>query len=222
GLAEAGGPMVVHWPQRYFQDDLDESVAKVLDQWRRDMEAAGWRFCDGALPDAAALAHYNGIVLGREAADTHADALARHPERIGEQVRRRLEAGAAIDPAEYRAVLAARAVHRQQFLDAAFEFATIIATPLLRVATPTGQEAEADHPDRIASVLGEIGHNVRPFSYLGLPALVVPVGRDANGMPVAVQLVGRPGSEGELLRSGLAIERRVRFRKSSQSAASYL
>ncbi|WP_161569251.1 amidase [Candidatus Oscillochloris fontis] len=40
----------------------------------------------------------------------------------------------------------------------------------------------------------------------GLPALVVPVGRSGNGMPVGVQLVGAPGTEWTLLKAGYAIQ----------------
>ncbi len=40
----------------------------------------------------------------------------------------------------------------------------------------------------------------------GLPALVVPVGRSGNGLPVGVQIVGTPGSEETLLAAGLAVQ----------------
>ena len=40
----------------------------------------------------------------------------------------------------------------------------------------------------------------------GLPALVVPCGLDADGMPIGVQLIGKPFSEKKLLQAGQAIE----------------
>ena len=51
------------------------------------------------------------------------------------------------------------------------------------------------------------GHCVRPFNYTGLPAMSVPVGRTANGLPTAMQLVGRPFDEALLLRAAAAYER---------------
>ncbi len=47
----------------------------------------------------------------------------------------------------------------------------------------------------------------RPASLLGYPALTVPCGLSAAGLPVAVQLIGRPGGEAELFRVGAAVER---------------
>ena len=82
----------------------------------------------------------------------------------------------------------------------------MLATPILRGPVPTAAETEAETPERIATILGEIGRAVRPFSYLGVPGLSLPIGRDGRGMPVALQLVARPGAEARLLQIGALIE----------------
>ncbi len=46
-----------------------------------------------------------------------------------------------------------------------------------------------------------------PFNLLGMPGLTVPLSRDADGMPVGVQLVGRPWEEARLLEAGMVLER---------------
>ena len=43
-----------------------------------------------------------------------------------------------------------------------------------------------------------IGH-CAPFNLTGHPAVVVPIGRDADGLPIGAQLVGRRWSESSLL-----------------------
>ncbi len=45
-----------------------------------------------------------------------------------------------------------------------------------------------------------------PFNLFGMPGLTVPLSRDAEGMPVGVQLVGRPWEEARLLEVGMALE----------------
>ncbi|MDX6210568.1 MAG: hypothetical protein QOE24_2959, partial [Frankiales bacterium] len=39
----------------------------------------------------------------------------------------------------------------------------------------------------------------RPWSLLGLPTVAVPCGTGSTGLPVGVQLVGRPGADADLL-----------------------
>ena len=51
-----------------------------------------------------------------------------------------------------------------------------------------------------------IGH-CAPFNLTGHPALVVPLGRDANGLPMGTQVVGARWGEGKLLAIGALIER---------------
>ena len=47
---------------------------------------------------------------------------------------------------------------------------------------------------------------VTVFNLLGLPALTVPLTLDEEGMPVGVQIVGRPWEEEALLEIGVALE----------------
>jgi aspartyl-tRNA(Asn)/glutamyl-tRNA(Gln) amidotransferase subunit A len=47
----------------------------------------------------------------------------------------------------------------------------------------------------------------RPFNFVGVPSLAVPLGVDADGLPLAVQLVGRPWAEATLLSVAHAYQR---------------
>jgi aspartyl-tRNA(Asn)/glutamyl-tRNA(Gln) amidotransferase subunit A len=46
-----------------------------------------------------------------------------------------------------------------------------------------------------------------PFNLTGLPAISIPCGFDANGLPIGLQLVARPWAEARLLRVARAYER---------------
>jgi aspartyl-tRNA(Asn)/glutamyl-tRNA(Gln) amidotransferase subunit A len=48
----------------------------------------------------------------------------------------------------------------------------------------------------------------RFLNYLGLPALAVPAGFDRRGLPVGLQIVGRPGGEASLLEVGVRLQAR--------------
>jgi aspartyl-tRNA(Asn)/glutamyl-tRNA(Gln) amidotransferase subunit A len=45
----------------------------------------------------------------------------------------------------------------------------------------------------------------------GLPGISVPAGLDANGLPLGLQLIGRPWEEGDLLNTAYALERASQF-----------
>ena len=45
----------------------------------------------------------------------------------------------------------------------------------------------------------------------GLPGISVPVGLDAKGLPMGLQLIGRPFAEGDLLNQALVLERAAGF-----------
>ena len=49
----------------------------------------------------------------------------------------------------------------------------------------------------------------RFVNYLGLPALAVPAGFDSRGLPVGLQLIGRPGSEMALLQIAVRLQERT-------------
>lgn len=70
------------------------------------------------------------------------------------------------------------------------------------LVTPTTPQAAFAHGVRPPSSQADF---TAPASIAGLPALAVPAGRDADGLPVSVQLVGPPGSEARLI----ALARRI-------------
>jgi aspartyl-tRNA(Asn)/glutamyl-tRNA(Gln) amidotransferase subunit A len=53
----------------------------------------------------------------------------------------------------------------------------------------------------------------RPFNYLGVPALALPCGFLASGLPVGMQLVGRPFDEATILRLGHAFQQATDWHK---------
>lgn len=54
-----------------------------------------------------------------------------------------------------------------------------------------------------------------PIDIAGLPALALPAGFTADGLPIGVQLVGRPGEEWTLLRMGAAFQARTNYHRAA-------
>jgi aspartyl-tRNA(Asn)/glutamyl-tRNA(Gln) amidotransferase subunit A len=61
--------------------------------------------------------------------------------------------------------------------------------------------------------MGQFSRLTRPFNALGLPVLAVPCGFSSDGLPISVQLVGRPFDEISILRLGHAYEQAAGWRR---------
>jgi len=87
----------------------------------------------------------------------------------------------------------------------------MLLTPAARTTVPMADAVSATAGPAMAAMIGEISAFTRTVSMLGFPALVTPMGADPRGLPIALQLIGRPHSEALLLRAGDAFERATRW-----------
>jgi len=79
------------------------------------------------------------------------------------------------------------------------------------VAAPTIAESDVGNGPDAESVIQRLTRFTRPINYLGLPSLAIPAGFTAGGLPVGMQLIGRPFDEAMLLRIGAAFQRAADF-----------
>ncbi|WP_353217892.1 amidase family protein [Sandarakinorhabdus sp.] len=73
-------------------------------------------------------------------------------------------------------------------------------------ATPIGDQGNIDIGSASVPFTTAIARNISPASTLGLPALVLPCGLTAGGLPVAIEIDGPVGSDRRLLAIGMAVE----------------
>jgi amidase len=193
----------------------DQRVAAIVRDAVREMEAAGARAIEIAKADVpteadgVAIIRYefkfdlNDYLRRTPAAPvrTLADILERrafHPSL--EQAFRRSNDVASLDSDEYRAIVARSARLRAQMID------LMDAAGVAALVYPTLR--------RTSSLIGDPqpGGNCAASAATGLPAITVPAGF-ADGMPVGVELLGRPYSEVGLLKLAFAYESAARHRR---------
>jgi aspartyl-tRNA(Asn)/glutamyl-tRNA(Gln) amidotransferase subunit A len=144
------------------------------------------------------------LVMQAEAARAHGTRL--DDERIDAVLRKRLSKGRAISDDDLTAALSARRKLREQFLRDQFGDAAAVVLPVMPIKTPRVAEVDPASPSFKARTLYALSRFTRFANYLGLPALAVPAGFDSHGMPVGLQLVGRPGGDTLLLAIGMALQ----------------
>jgi aspartyl-tRNA(Asn)/glutamyl-tRNA(Gln) amidotransferase subunit A len=184
----------------------DEMAAAIADM-RRALVDAGVRCIDVPLPDPDLTGRMGSIVLAVESAAIHRQWLADPQSGYGRQVRRRLSRGLFVRGMDYYDALRLRAPMLQAFLRDAMQGADALLLPTV----PGDAPRVIDTIDRDQAVLerefARLSAWTRGINYLGVPALNVPAGFSAAGLPLGVQFVGRPLGEGAILALGRLFQR---------------
>jgi aspartyl-tRNA(Asn)/glutamyl-tRNA(Gln) amidotransferase subunit A len=144
------------------------------------------------------------LVMQAEAARVHHARL--DDEGIDAVLRKRLAKGRAISDDDLAVSLGARETLRSRFLAEQFGDAAAVILPVMPIKTPRVAEVDPASPAFKARTLYALSRFTRFVNYLGLPALAIPAGFDSHGMPVGLQLVGRPGGDTLLLAIGMALQ----------------
>ena len=183
----------------WFAEDpaTHPGVLQAVDAAMSDLTLLGARARLIDLPDYALFEAAGAIVLHAEALDVHRLALARDWDRYGRLARQSLAGGATlgagdVDLARQAGARLRDAVNRR--LDAVD---ALVTATVLTPAPPV--------PDPATERAAWTAMRTLPFNVTGHPALSVPCGF-VDGLPVAVQIVGRPGDEATLCRIGAAFE----------------
>jgi aspartyl-tRNA(Asn)/glutamyl-tRNA(Gln) amidotransferase subunit A len=194
---------------------LHESPAPIDPQIGAAIEAAatalgklGATISKTTLPDFTALYRAAEVLVKCEAAAMHRPWIESQPNSYANQVRTRMEAGFFIPATEYIDALRLRAHFAAEFMATALDGVDAVLLPAIPFALPTIAETDveaAGGPATLAMVSRFTGLT-RPFNTLGIPALSVPGGFDANGLPIGLQLVGRPFDEALMYRIGHAFQ----------------
>jgi len=211
-------------PGEYFGEGLDEEVREAVLGGVRVLEKLGMKTEEVSLPhtdkaiatyyvlaDAEAssnLARYDGVKYGFRAEGDFE--LSRMYEKtrsqgFGPEVKRRIILGTYVLSAGYYEAYYAKAqkvrtMIRQDF-DRAFEKVDVIVTP---TSPTTAFEIGEKMDDPLTMYLSDI-YTVSA-NLAGIPAVSVPCGKDSNGLPIGLQIMGKPLSEGLILKVAYALE----------------
>ena len=192
-------------PTRFYVDDLEPDVAAALDAALAAFTRLGAKIVKVELPDQTALSAAALIVLAVEATSAHAPWLRTRAADYGPQVRNRLENGLAYSAIEYLEALRWRAPALAAHLGALGDVDVVIA-PASRLVAPTIEETDVGGGPDAEAAIQAVTRFMRPVNYLGLPTLVVPAGQSRQGLPIGLQLIGRPFGDETLIALGAAFQ----------------
>ena len=202
--------LLIGVPTTFYVEDLDPDTARILDETVAALKREGAQVVAVELPDQRQLTSACQLVLACEAAAFHKRWLIERPQDYGPQALMRLQNGLAISGVTYLEALRWRGPALAAWL-AATAGADIVLAPVAPVAAPTIAESDVGNSPDAEALIQRLTRFTRPVNYLGLPSLAIPAGFTRAGLPVGMQLIGRPFKEAMLLRAGAAFQRATDF-----------
>lgn len=181
------GPLRIGLARSYFMDKANEAMRGATERAVNVFRAAGADVRDIILPASFKSAHRkHRLIMYAEGAAYHADRYEQQPKKFRPNLRALLEEGMLLPAVAYADARQQQLAFRAD-MRAVFDTVDVLLTP----ATPTPA------PEGLAST-GDPAFNA-PWSYAGLPTIVLPVMLD-KGLPCGVQLIGSEWREDRLLR----------------------
>ncbi|MFB1025636.1 MAG: amidase, partial [Octadecabacter sp.] len=224
---------VIGIPKEYRMDGMSSEIEKLWADGTAMLKDAGAEIRDITLPHtkyalpayyviapaeaSSNLARYDGVRFGHRAKLDAGDGITEMYEKtraegFGSEVKRRVMIGtyvlsAGFYDAYYNRARKVRALIKRDFETVFADGIDAILTP----ATPSaafglGEMADSDPVQMYLNDVFTVTVNLA-----GLPGIAVPAGLDKNGLPLGLQLIGRPWEEGDLLNTAYTLERAAQF-----------
>jgi aspartyl-tRNA(Asn)/glutamyl-tRNA(Gln) amidotransferase subunit A len=194
----------IGFPDSFFFERLHEDVESAVRGAIARAQSLGAVIKPVRLPDMDALNAVARIVLLSEASSV-AEPFMEDRGQFGPDVLALLDQGRLVPATDYINAQRLRRKMRREFEQVWQEVDCLIApatpTPAPRIGDATIRLGGRDEDVRLAST-----RLVRCFNALGFPALSLPCGLSASGLPLGMQIVGPAFEEALLLRIGAALE----------------
>lgn len=218
-------------PKEYFVEGMDEDVEKAVRAAIKQFEDLGAEVVEVSMPHtkyavsayyliapaeaSSNLARYDGVSYGARVEGTDIVDMYKktRSEKFGEEVQRRIMLGtyalsAGYYDAYYLQALKVRTLVKQDF-DKAFEKVDVLITP----TAPTPAYKIGDMiSDPMKMYLQDIC--TIPVNLAGVPGISLPCGFSNSGMPIGLQIIGKPLGEETLIRAAYTFEQNNEYHKS--------
>jgi aspartyl-tRNA(Asn)/glutamyl-tRNA(Gln) amidotransferase subunit A len=191
-------------PSTWFTDRIHPDVLAALEAAAAVLEGLGCEVRPVDVPGVELAERAGWAILAAECASYHEGTFHRLDE-YDTTFAERLVSAQFVSAADYLRAMRYRSVV-QAGMSAAFEEVDVLLTPGTPTTAPRFDDMLADLGDEQVPWLEVAARCTFPFNVTGTPALVLPSGRDAGGLPTAIQLAARPFDEVTCLRVGHAFQ----------------
>ena len=195
----------VGMPKDYFFEGVDKEVDEVVRKAVKALEGLGASVDDVSFPHIASIPIVHACIVLTEAATYHEKWLRTRADDYAPDVRVPLEWGKLFMGIDYVQAQRVRELIRQDFAAALSKVDVIVAPTVPIAASKVGEDPVTIGTAKEPVISATIRLN-RPSNHTGLPAISVPCGFTAGGLPIGLQLIGRAFDEATVLRAAHAYE----------------
>ena len=192
-------------PQEYFFEDIEPAVREGVQAAVQHLSSLGATVEEVSIPSIQHVIASSTAIIAAEAYEIHAQTAQTRSQDYSPDVRTRLLLGACVQASHYLKAQRFRALLRQEMLDVLDRVDALITPTTVLVASKI-DEPTVRIDDQEFVVAAHIARATRPFNMTGLPAISVPCGFTPEGLPIGLQIVGRPFEETTVLHVAYAYE----------------
>ncbi|MFJ9176549.1 amidase [Streptomyces sp. NPDC102360] len=193
-------------PRTYYFDHVHPEVEVKVRRAIAQLADLGADLVEIDIPMARYVQATQWGLMVSEASAYHEETLRTVPELYQADVRTLLEAGELMPAGDYLRAQRSRTLMREEWARVLRQVDVVAAPAVPVTAVEASQEAITWADGTVEAVSDAYVRLSSPANITGMPALSVPVGHDTAGLPIGMQLLGRPLDERTLLRVGHAYE----------------
>lgn len=198
----------------YFFKNVQESVLKAYKSALSKLEELGAHIEEVNIASIEESRNAQLIVNTAEPSVYHQKWLREQPENYGDDVRQLLEVGEMYLASHYIQAQRYRSLLHHEFMEAFKDVDVFISPTLPFTATKIGDEKVTIN-GKEEDVLPAFMQFTSVPGMAGMPALSLPCGFDDNGLPIGMQVMGKPFDEETLFMTGNAYQKETDFHKHS-------
>lgn len=199
GLRDGVRDLRIGVPREFFFDNVDAEVEASGRTAISVLEGLGASVREVSLPLIAEAPTAVTAIMLPEALAYHRKWMEERPDDYGDDVRYRLEMGATFLAVHHVQAQRFREMIVNSWRDEVFDRVDVLAMPATMAAAFPIERSDL-------SVTFSLIRNTNPLNLLGVPAISVPCGLTASGLPAGLQLAGRWWDEATVLRAAFAYE----------------
>ncbi len=189
----------------FFADDprIDRDTLAAVDRALDVMTDLGAQVQDVTIPMLEHSGAAQPVIMLSEAFAYHEQNLRTIPEAFGEMVRARFRMGGLFSSGDYVQAQRVRNVLKRECAEA-LQNVDVLVSPTMSSPAPLFNDMDAMTTARRPSFTG-------PYNLTGMPAISVPCGFTSNGLPIGLQIAGKPFDEPTVIRAAYTYQQQTRW-----------